>query len=398
MQPYSTRDGLIQSTDWMAVSVIIDDELPKEAPPDHFWKVFEGGTPVWQHRAILYNKYGESVLTFLAKPKSTSVINPRAGLVEVSNEWLYHGIGVSGALDLLRWVCPYQITGLSRLDLCMDFQPTLAQVDIIKGLSEKRYYIAGKRNRSEFVSSPTDAYVPEIWRGFCPHQQSWGHKSSAVKWKLYYKSKELRDNGGGWFSKPYIVDGWHHYGLDEDNVWRLEVSMHDCNSLLLDGRPIDYKRWAADEVNIFCSMYADRFKVRRNEGHKDRTNDKELPFLPISTSHHCRCKRYEGENVHSARIGLLRSLVKYAAMEEVYLDAAASRQVSEHVEALVNHDGLERYFEGMVGKTLGQWTKEMVELREGKVLRANTLPKNTDIRECADFDEQPPSRWSIIQN
>lgn len=397
MRCYSYNNGLLLSTDWMGISVLIDDELPHDAPPRHIWKVYEGGTPVWQHRAILYNEFGESVLTLLAKPKSTSVINPRAALVEVSNEWLYHGVGVSGALDLLRWVCPYTITGLSRLDLCMDFMPTMEQVDIIKGLSEKRYYVSGKRNRSEFVSSPTEAYVPEVWQNFCPHQQSWGHKTSQVKWKLYYKSKELRDNGGGWFSKPYIVDGWRHYGLDENNVWRLEVSMHDCNSLLIDGEPINFQRWSVDDVNIFCAMYRDRFKVRRNEGHKDKTNDTDMPFLPISTSHKCRCKTYESENVRSARIGLLRSLVKYAAMEEVYLDNVASRQISAHVESLVNHDNLERYFESMTGKTLGQWSKEMVELREGKVLRANAVPKNTDIKECADFDKQPPSQWSVIQ-
>lgn len=386
MQPYDHKGNYLQSTDWMALSVLFDDELPHDAPPDHFWQVYEHGTSVWHHRAILYNKYGESVLTLLAKPKVTSVLNPRAGIVEISNEWLYHGIGVSGALDLLQWCCPYQITGISRLDLCMDFQPTLEQSDIIKGLSEKRYYVQGKRNRVEFCSSPKDMWVPAIWRDFCPHQQAWGHKTSQVKWKLYYKSKELRDNGGGWFAKPYIVNGWRHYGLDENNVWRLEVSMHNCNSLLRDGAEVTFSKWADDELGLYTSMYATRFTVRRDEHHADKSNDEVLPFLPISTSSKVRCKKYESDTGHSARIALLRQLVKFGEQEEVYMDKTASRALCEHVESIVMNDGLSRYFLSMTGMSLGQWTNAMMDKRGDKCMLQNALPKNTDINPNIKFD------------
>lgn len=385
MQIYSVKSGLLQSTDWMGLSVIFDDQLPKSAPPGHAWHVYDKGTNVWQHRAVLYNEYGESILTVLAKPISTAFIEPSAGLVEVSNEWLYHGIGVGGALDLLQWCCPFHITGFSRLDLCMDFQPTLEQADIIRGLSEKRYYVANKRNRSEFFSTPTEEYIPPMWRGSCPHCQSWGHKTTQVKWKLYYKSKELRDAGHGWFDKPYIVDGWRHYGLDENNVWRLEVSMHNCNSLLKDGLEITYPRWASDEMGIFTSLYRSRFQIRRDEHHKDKTNDAVLPFLPISTTSTTKCKRYEATNARSPRISMLRSLVKYAEQEEVFMDVKSSRALSEHVEAIVQRDNLEDYFKSMVGMTLGQWTKRLVELREGNILNAKTLPKNTDLKPNINF-------------
>lgn len=385
MQPYSTKSQMLQSTDWMAVSIILDDELPHDAPPNHFWQVYDHGTPVWNHRACLFNEYGEKVLTLLAKPKQTTFLQPRQGLVEIANEWLYRGVGVGGALDELHWCCPFTVTGLSRLDLCMDFVPTPEQCDIIKGLSRKEYYVSGKRNRSEFCSTPSESWVPPVWRGWCPHQQAWGHKTTQVKWKLYYKSKELRDNGKGWFDKPYIVDGWRHYGLDENNVWRLEVSMTDCNSLLREGAEITYSKWAADEMGIFAAMYCSRFVIRKNEHHKDKTNDTIVPFLPIDTVSRVRCKRYESETGRSARIGLLRSLIKYGEQEEVFMDATASAALTEHVENLVNHDNLERYFESAVGMSLGQWTKQMVERREGKVVIDRNLPKNTDIHQNNNF-------------
>lgn len=386
MQPYSTKSQLLQSTDWMAVSILIDDELPKSAPPNHAWQVYDHGTPVWQYRACLFNEYGEKVLTLLAKPKQTTFLQPRAALVEVANEWLYRGGGVGSVLDKLHWCCPFSVVGLSRLDLCMDFVPTPQQAEIIKGLSRKEYYVSGKRNKSEFCSAPTEQWVPPEWQGWCPHQQSWGHKTTQVKWKLYYKSKELRDNGGGWFDKPYIVDGWRHYGLDENNVWRLEVSMTDCNSLLKEGVAVNYNTWANDEMGIFTAMYASRFVVRKNEGHKDKTNDTIVRFLPIDTISRVRCKQYESEAGRSARLGLLRSLIKYGEQEEVFMDARASRALTEHVEQIVNNDNLERYFESAVGMSLGQWTKLMVERREGKVMLDRQLTSNTDINPNTKFD------------
>ena len=228
--------------------------------------------------------------------------------------------------------------------------------------------------------------MPPEWQGWCPHQQSWGHKTTQVKWKLYYKSKELRDNGGGWFDKPYIVDGWRYYGLDENNVWRLEVSMTDCNSLLKEGVAVNYNTWANDEMGIFTAMYASRFIIRKNEGHKDKTNDTIVRFLPIDTISRVRCKKYESESGRSARLGLLRSLIKYGEQEEVFMDARASRALTEHVEQIVNNDNLERYFESAVGMSLGQWTKLMVERREGKVLLDRQLTSNTDINPNTKFD------------
>lgn len=386
MQSYSTERQLLQSTDWLAVSILIDDELPKSAPPGHVWQVYDHGTPVWQHRACLFNEYGEKVLTLLAKPKQTTFLHPRAALVEVANEWLYRGAGVGSVLDKLHWCCPFQVVGLSRLDLCMDFVPTPLQVEIIKGLSRKEYYVSGKRNKSEFCSAPSEKWVPPVWRGWCPHQQSWGHKTTQVKWKLYYKSKELRDNGGGWFDKPYIVDGWRHYGLDENNVWRLEVSMTDCNSLIKEGVEVNYSTWAKDEMGIFTAMYASRFIIRKNEGHKDRTNDTIVKFLPIDTNSRIRCKQYEPGGSRSPRLGLLRSLIKYGEQEDVYMDARASKALTEHVEKIVNNDNLEKYFETAVGMSLGQWTKLMVERREGKVLLDRQLVSNVDIKPNTRFE------------
>ena len=87
----------------------------------------------------------------------------------------------------------------------------------------------------------TDPWVPEMWRGEVPYDQSWGHKTTDIKWKLYYKTKELRDNAGGsTYDKPYIVDMWRDVGLDESNVWRLEVAFHNANRFEFEGERLSY--------------------------------------------------------------------------------------------------------------------------------------------------------------
>lgn len=378
MKIYGYNNPMVQATDWLAVSVLFDD-LPKSCPGGHHWVCYERGTNVWQDRRILYNEYGQPVLTLLAKPKST-IINPHAGLVEVSNEWLYHGVGAGKILSMLRHFCEFSITGLSRLDLCMDFTPTDEMSKIIRGLATNDYYIVGKRNGSGFWSMPKEDYIPEEWRGKCPHCQSWGHKSSQVKWKLYYKSKELRDAGGGWFDKPYIVDAWRVAGLDINNAWRLEVSIHDCNSLVKDGDIVNWDTWQSDELAIFTAMYRKRFQVARNEGHADKTNDTRVRFLPIDTLGQVRNKQYEGNNVNSARITLLRHLVKDGEQPEVYADRETNEALINHVRQLVNRDHLQLYFMRMTGMSIGEWECYQRELIKGRVENSKQIVKNTDIQ------------------
>lgn len=384
MKIYGQSNPMCQSTDWFAVSLVLDD-LPKYAPLGHKWVVFERGTNVWQHRAVLYNDRGQSVCTLLAKPKSENLINPRAGLLEISNEWLYHGIGAVGIVNMLRGCCSFQLGGFSRLDLCMDFEPTPKQAEMIRGLATNKYYVVGKRNGSGFWSTPTEDYIPDQWREKCPHCQSWGHKTTQVKWKLYYKSKELRDAGGGWFDKPYIVDGWRRAGLDVNNVWRLEVSMHDCNSLIKDEYPIDWATWTENELGIFTAMYRKRFQIALNEGHKDKTNDRRVRFLPIDTLGEVKCKQYNGDSTNSARITLLRQLVKSGEQPEIYTDSEESAALISHVRHLVERDHLQLYFMRMTGMSLGEWEIYQRQLINGRVENPQQIVKNTDIHANINF-------------
>ncbi len=376
-------------TDWMGLSLaLLDDVGP--APDGHVWQSYEGGTNVWNHRRILYNDTGGKVFTLLSSPKS-GLIQSNSALMEISNEWLYHGLGVKGCMDLLLKSVPYGVTGISRVDLAMDFVPDQHQQAVIEGLASGEMYVQGKRSGSGFWSVNWDKWMPPQWAGRkIPHCLSWGHKTSSVKWKLYYKSKELREGTGGLgYDKPYIVDVWRDVGFDETNVWRLEVSIKHGNTFTWEDHQLDLTAWRHNTTALMASLYNDRFVVRLNEGHKDKTNDEVVPFLDISSMRHVRCRQYDSHTPRSGRITLLRHLIKSLDNDEVLMDKASRDDVLAHITAIVYRDNLENYFEGMVEKPLEAWCEEIIERSQGaghvplerNALRVNAIQPNKEFNE-----------------
>ncbi len=369
------------NTDWLGVSITLLDDVG-DPPLGYTWVEFEGGTNVWSHRRVLYNQYAERVLTLLSKPKS-SVIAPNAALVELDNEWLYHGMGAMEIMNMLYEVAPHTVSGISRLDLCFDFNPNPQQAGVIMGLWRQKMYVAGKRNGVAFWSINTDPFLHPMWLNKkIPHQQSWGHKTSNVKWKLYYKTKELRDAAGGLgMAKPYIVDQWRLAGLDITNVWRLEVSICHGNAFTVNGHLLTPEVWNTSVVDLAASIYKSRFCVRMDEGHADRTNDTMVPFLNIDAANIFRCRRYDGDRECSARISLLRHLVKSLDEEEVYLDHPTRDAVIDQIQGMVARDHLDRYIDAMLGMKMDDWIGSVMAKSDGSgrvIISRNTL-KNSDL-------------------
>lgn len=372
------------STDWLAISIRLGGDV-KRCPAKHKWVVYEGGTNVWNKRQVLFNEYSEKVLTLLSSPKS-SLIDRNMALVEIANEWLYHGLGVHQCLLKLKYCVYYEIVSLSRLDLCVDFVPNDRMCRQIVGLAKGGLEVCGKQNGSGFWSINNEGWVPDVWRGKrCPHSTSWGHKESDVKWKLYYKSKELRDAGHGQFDKPYIVDLWRECGLDINSVWRLEVSIKHCNKLIYKGAPLSLDLWRENTIDIFNSLYQSRFSISHGGNRAKGKRVEHIPFLPVGIGDGIKCRKYEGDRTSSARIGLLRRLVRSLEDEEVLLDEPTRNDVMATIDGIVKRDNLRRYFEGIVSMDYDVWCDQIEEksgsdrmplLRCSKDWVAGLMPNN----------------------
>lgn len=342
--------------DWLALSLRLEDR-PSGCPAGHKW-AFYSPTNVWASRWCLYNDYGDKVFTLLFQPRQ-SIINAQAAVLEVSNEWLYHGLGPSGCLSLLSQVVPFRITGISRVDLAVDFNPDEVQSEIIKGLGSGEYYVVGKQNRMPWFQSMRKDFYPEVWRGEVPYCQTWGHKTSDVKWKLYYKTKELREavGGQGW-GKPYIVDMWRDVGLDVTNVWRLEVSVHNCNNFNFMGERLTYDRYLHQGDELFKALYTSRFQVAVKEGHKDKSNDTRVDFLPIGMLRDAfKVRRHDTLVEHNGRLTLIRHLCNDVQKEEVLLSDAAREAVIAAVGDVLENDRFHNYFQEVTGQGYDDWVE-----------------------------------------
>ena len=349
-------------TDWLGVSLRLPADVGKP-PLGYVWNEYTG-TNVWEKRRVMWSKEGERILTLLNRPKA-SIIDQRAALCEIDNALLYRDHGVDDALEALFKSVNYEILGLSRLDLAVDFCPNNRQKHIIEGLAAGTYYVQGKINGSQFWSTSHSQWLHPMWRGRkIPHCISWGHKTSAIKWKLYYKTKELVEAAGDrCFDKPYIVDQWQAAGMDVTNVWRLEVSIHNCNQFEYKGKKLSYQLWEQFAAEVYASLYQQRFQIRKNQGHKDKTNDKIVQFLGISAGKklfaHSAPRNLAERN---PRITLLRHLVASLDDEAVLIDDRTRENVLWLIEDMVKRDGLQNYFRMMCG----EWVEEYIESQRVK--------------------------------
>ena len=392
---------ILCSCDWLGLSLRLSGEVkPIEG---YIWREYSA-TNVWNKRRILYTEAGHKVLTLLNEPRSckekspdgkpTGILAKNAALLEIENEWLYHGGGYWRILDTLRSSVFFEVIGISRLDLCVDFVPTKSQATTIDKLYNGNYYVVGKRNGSNFWSRNKNPKLQADWLNReIPHNQSWGHKTSAIKWKLYYKSKELLDAmGGKFYDKPYIVDMWRINGLDTSNVWRLEVSLKHLNDYSIYGHPITLDWLDSNQLELFCQMYNQRFQIRKNQGHLDRSNDDEVEFLPIPKIERTFQRNDpNSKRQHNGRITLLRHLVQSLDDEQVLLDSVSRNAVFDHIASIINRDNLHNYFLAITGQWFDEWVATKDEQAAGTQLLDIQRPQtNTDLLPNENADTYNP--------
>lgn len=111
------------------------------------------------------------------------------------------------------------IRGISRIDLCADFNQfaTMDPKALIEGFAAKRFRHIGRGVGSlAFNHGVIHKEYGVNYTGL-----TFGTHSSDAHVYLYDKSFELATQG----DKPWIRERWRRVGLDQRNVWRLEVSI-----------------------------------------------------------------------------------------------------------------------------------------------------------------------------
>lgn len=277
-----TTDHGVVSCDWFSLSCMLTrprDSNPLRAP-DGWHCLQQAPTAVWAERWFVLDTDGNKIATILCVPRSP-IIDCKRCVVEIANRWLYYD-DFHAVVDRVLDILPMAITGLNRVDLCCDFEMSDERYETYKKLASGDAYVKALRSGAVWWQ---DIPIGRVGDGGglerVPHCLTFGGRDSVFKWKVYYKWLELQQAPPE-AKKPYIIDMWRAMGFSERYVWRCEVSINGSNSLRdLGQRLIAPFSWYDERVRLFCDIYTDKFIVRANEGHKDKRNDRVLPFLQV---------------------------------------------------------------------------------------------------------------------
>lgn len=345
------KTDCVVNCDWLAFSVVTTENPiavceGEEVPPR--WNAPNGyrleehkGTNLFKYRVILLSLEGEKLLTMQLAPKSPK-ISHAIGLVQISNGVLY-GSKLAEVCGLANVLFPCRFYKVSRIDICCDFAPTEEQMEIICKLSDGRAYVANKKAGSMFFEQKD--------RNRVPHCISFGSKTSEIKWKLYNKTKELREVE----DKPYIRAQWLQMGWKDKEVWRLEVSMSSASQLLWDGRLITLEDVESGQwlYKVFVFRYNHSFIVRENQGHTRGVNDRKLDLLSLDkVDGKMRWKESEGLQPSKESIIQFNKAYNQLSSDGAQCDLSLFDMWANMATSIADKYGLHMYFLKVYGKTI----------------------------------------------
>lgn len=314
---------MVYSLDWLSASFILErpfeDARGFNFPRDH--TIVElSGTNQFSKRAYVLDPNGAKMLTLLWYPHS-KIIDERLCLVEVANPLLYNDYWYHYVVELFAGRNKCSFNNITRLDLCADWQMTPERFKVLRMLTDNDAYVVKKRKTCLFAD--IRANDEKVERDLI--QMSWGAKESDVKFKIYNKSRELMENSKerDSFSKPYIVGKWKTDGMDIYNVWRWEVSLTSVSTKQFFGSSITLDNLSIEDYwnDLLRYLYHNSFKIRKNQGHINKSYDENVDFLPIPLPTEIRQGIFRKRPVKGERsaynfITMLNSLMKQFATVE----------------------------------------------------------------------------------
>lgn len=372
----SGRQRLLMSIDWLAWSGYLVTEglntLPEVYCPDTYRLEILEGNNTFRWRAVLYDVYGRKVLTAMWCPKSKLV---RYNLVsfQVANYWFYSDDDLNDIIRLSAEIFDYQFATFTRLDICVDFELNRQQKSIIKGLYHKKIYCSNKQNQSEFDSRQDNGDM-------FAHDFNFGSFKSAIKWKLYNKSKELNVDTDHQ-DKEYIINAWKLNGMAYYKIWRLEVSIKDFNKLTLDDFPIgrnkkgiqytqrslDFQDLTNEQIyNIYTSLYNKRCVFRKRK-HTRNCNDEQVYLFRLDNVNFLHTKispKKENRFDNSVMYKLIDVIESgHCKRNEILLKSSC-----DALFAYVKYNNLDGLFSKLKGMDVEKWCQSKEEEFGGGII------------------------------
>jgi hypothetical protein len=213
---------------------------------------------------------GQKIAKATSKPHS-KILPPGAVMIRIENKILYLKSAKFIVQNLINDL-GLQIRGISRVDFCMDFHEFdsgLHPQKLIQRFFKNKYVKVGrskftaigeqkswnladekKQKRYTVIGSQKQGEQKQALHVF--DYLRFGSIANGKTIYLYNKTKELREVK----NKIHIRNSWKLNGLDDRDVWRLELSVKGNQQTLIDLETGEFEK-----VSIF-KIFSDEFQKR----------------------------------------------------------------------------------------------------------------------------------------
>lgn len=277
---------MLCNIDWLEVHCIEADyqaTCKKFLADGYRVDIKQYGTRVYRQVFDVFTADGVQILHICRDPYSMKGREPKGVLpwgschIKVHNAILYMEDPVEAVLEFLNKY-NYSVRGISRIDLCCDFQKFWNGANPANFL---RSYVRGKYhkiNQGNFQVFGEDNDTKAF------HSIKWGSPSSKIKTRLYNKTKELSEVS----DKPYIRDVWYMSGFSLDaDTWRVEFEIGSQGRQLVDNDTAEYVEVNLSSVrtpqgveDMFLRYATHYFKFTKAEGTKRKDRCKAVQLFP----------------------------------------------------------------------------------------------------------------------
>lgn len=365
----SKKQKLMMSLDWLQWSgYLVGDginSLPELECPDTYRLEILDGNNTFRWRAILYDYQGHKCITMLWSPKN-HLMQFNLVIFQVSNMWFYGFDDIQSIIALASQCFIYQFATMTRIDIAVDFELKRRQKSIIKGLWHHKIVCAGKQENSMFESRGPD--------GMFPHDFNFGSFKSAIRWKLYNKSKELHV-GEDSPDKQYIIDRWLENGMDIYHIWRCEVSITEFNKFQLAAQPLSYNKNKIQYAQrmimleditdvtilaIYSHLYDKRFQLRK-KGHTRMSNNERVYLFDLE-KHKIYQPNPKSKSESKVDNSVMYSLIKVCESDNAKLNKEMLEHAAYSLYQYVKFNRLDNLFLRLKGKECETWCQEKIDL------------------------------------
>lgn len=379
----SRSDTALVSLDWLALSCKTSGSVSMSPSLPSGWSVLpQSATSVWSQRWFVLDAEGSKVATLLWQPRSVKFLDPSLALLEVANRWLYAD-GLDALIDLLTSAFCLSVVGISRVDICCDFEVDKSAFKLIRSLQHGSAYVEGFQRGGVWWSTLDGLKYP--------HQLEWGAFESDRRWKLYHKWKELTQDGA--IAKPYIVDCWRALGLRPEFVWRLEVSLKRCNKLeFYDGSKPSFPSIWFNRADIWKSLYTHGFVQRLDQKHVNRRLDKRVSVVGnVENQKLLRYSKPSGiSTLSDPQLRLVRKLWEEYTSPDVQ-NTSTEALLSSTIADMCTDVRVMKYLTLLTGKTASAITHGLTQT--SKCVRRLCPPINNDTTNGVDGWMRDTTDW-----